>query len=177
MLLNISHFINIILNMHSVFHIRTIQPQDNSAIAQVIRDVSAEHGLTADKGYSVADPALDTLFEVYAAAQSQYWVLVDVNDNVVGGAGIAPLPGKPEICEMQKMYILPQARKQGFAQKLLEICFKEAKVLGFEQCYLESTAELKAALALYEKLGFEHLKSAWGNTGHDDCEVVMVKAL
>ena len=157
--------------------IRAIRLEDNHAIAQVIRDVSAEHGLTADKGYSVADPALDTLFEIYGAVQSQYWVLVDVNDNVVGGAGIAPLAGKPEICELQKMYILPQARKQGFARKLLEICFKEAKVLGFEQCYLESTAELKAALVLYEKLGFEHLESPWGNTGHDDCEVVMVKAL
>ncbi|WP_203219089.1 hypothetical protein [Vibrio sp. S17_S38] len=80
--------------MHSKYSsctIRAIRLEDNHAIAQVIRDVSAEHGLTADKGYSVADPTLDTLFEVYAAAQSQYWVLVDVNDNVVGGAGIAPL--------------------------------------------------------------------------------------
>lgn len=159
------------------FHIRPIQQSDNPYIAQVIRDVSAEFGLTADKGYSVADPTLDTLFEVYQSEVSQYWVIVNENNKVVGGAGIAPLAGKPQVCELQKMYILPIARQQGFAQQLISLCFDQAKRFGFEQCYLESTAELKAALNLYQKLGFKHLDAPWGNTGHNDCEVVMVKAL
>ena len=159
------------------YTIRPIQPQDNPQIAQVIRDVSAEFGLTADKGYSVADPTLDSLFEVYQAARSHYWVMVDKEGLVVGGAGIAPLAGKPEVCELQKMYILNCARGQGFAKKLIDTCFEQAREIGFEQCYLESTAELKAALALYQKLGFQHLNGPWGNTGHSDCEVVMAKAL
>ncbi|MFH0257434.1 GNAT family N-acetyltransferase [Vibrio rumoiensis] len=159
------------------YTIRSIQPQDNPQIAQVIRNVSAEFGLTADKGYSVADPTLDTLFEVYQAEQSYYWVLVDQDNQVVGGAGIAPLAGKPEVCELQKMYILNHARGQGYAQKLIDTCFKQARKIGFEECYLESTAELKAALALYQRLGFRHLDAPWGNTGHSDCEVVMAKAL
>ncbi|MFH0265901.1 GNAT family N-acetyltransferase [Vibrio rumoiensis] len=159
------------------YTIRSIQPQDNPQIAQVIRNVSAEFGLTADKGYSVADPTLDTLFEVYQAEQSYYWVLVDQDNQVVGGAGIAPLAGKPEVCELQKMYILNHARGQGYAQKLIDTCFEQARKIGFEECYLESTAELKAALALYQRLGFRHLDAPWGNTGHSDCEVVMAKAL
>uniref|UniRef100_A0A5Q0TIH2 GNAT family N-acetyltransferase n=2 Tax=Vibrio algicola TaxID=2662262 RepID=A0A5Q0TIH2_9VIBR len=166
-----------IINMHSNFQIRPIQPTDNAAIAQVIRDVSAEHGLTADKGYSVADPTLDTLYDVYNVVNAQYWVLVDSHDTVVGGAGIAPLAGKPEVCELQKMYILPPARRLGLAQQLIALCSDKAKQLGYTQCYLESTAELNAALALYQKIGFEHLDAPWGNTGHGDCEVVMVKAL
>src|SRR5436190_1924105 len=32
--------------------VRLITAADNAAIAQVIREVSAEHGLTADKGYT-----------------------------------------------------------------------------------------------------------------------------
>ncbi|MFV0575217.1 MAG: GNAT family N-acetyltransferase [Vibrio sp.] len=155
------------------FKIRSIQPTDNPHIAQVIRDVSAEFGLTADKGYSVADPTLDTLFEVYQAEQSRYWVLVDDEDNLVGGAGIAPLAGKPEVCELQKMYFLATARGQGFAEKLISLCLNTAKELGFKQCYLESTAELKAALKLYQRVGFQLLDAPWGNTGHGDCEVVM----
>ncbi|OEF28426.1 GNAT family N-acetyltransferase [Vibrio rumoiensis 1S-45] len=158
-------------------YIRPIQPQDNPHIAQVIREVSAEFGLTADKGYSVADPTLDSLFEVYDHKKSQYWVLVDAQENVVGGAGIAPLAGKPEVCELQKMYLSPQARNQGYAEELLHLCFDKAKVLGFNQCYLESTAELKAALRLYEKIGFIHLDAPWGDTGHSDCEVIMVRSL
>ncbi|MGO2497086.1 MAG: GNAT family N-acetyltransferase [Vibrio litoralis] len=159
------------------YTIRPIQPQDNPQIAQVIRDVSAEFGLTADKGYSVADPTLDSLFEVYQATRSHYWIMVDKDGLVVGGAGIAPLTGKPEVCELQKMYILNRARGQGFAKKLIDVCFEQARKIGFEQCYLESTAELKAALTLYQKLGFQHLDGPWGNTGHSDCEVVMAKAL
>lgn len=158
-------------------HIRPIQAQDNPHIAQVIRDVSAEFGLTADKGYSVADPTLDALFEVYDSEKSQYWILTDSNENIVGGAGIAPLAGKPEVCELQKMYILPQGRGQGFAQELMTTCLKQAKALGFHYCYLESTVELKAALKLYKNLGFEHINAPWGNTGHHDCEIVMAKKL
>lgn len=36
--------------------VRRITTADNAAIARVIRQVSAEYGLTADKGYTVADP-------------------------------------------------------------------------------------------------------------------------
>lgn len=41
--------------------LRPLTERDNAAIAQIIRDVSAEYGLTADKGYTVADPNLDAL--------------------------------------------------------------------------------------------------------------------
>ncbi|WP_086981462.1 GNAT family N-acetyltransferase [Vibrio aphrogenes] len=159
------------------FYIRPIKHSDNPALAQVIRHVSAEFGLTADKGYSVADPTLDSLFEVYNRPQSHYWVLTDASDAVVGGAGIAPLMGRPEVCELQKMYFLSKPRGQGYAKKLLTLCLQTAKEIGYKQCYLESTAELKAALGLYEHMGFTHLEQHWGNTGHSDCEIVMVKEL
>ncbi|OSC43856.1 GNAT family N-acetyltransferase, partial [Klebsiella pneumoniae] len=42
--------------------LRRITAADNAAIARVIRQVSAEYGLTADKGYTVADPNLDELY-------------------------------------------------------------------------------------------------------------------
>lgn len=40
--------------------LRKLTVADNPAIAHVIRQVSAEYGLTADKGYTVADPNLDS---------------------------------------------------------------------------------------------------------------------
>ena len=45
-------------------HGRLIMP----AIANVIRQVSAEYGLTADKGYTVADPNLDELYRALQPA-------------------------------------------------------------------------------------------------------------
>lgn len=68
--------------------LRRITAEDNAAIANVIRQVSAEYGLTADKGYTVADPNLDELFELYSQPGSAYWV-VEQEGQVVGGGGIA----------------------------------------------------------------------------------------
>ncbi len=95
-----------------------MSPPDNPRIAQVIRDVSAEFGLTADKGYTVSDPQLDRLFELYSAADSAYWI-VEHEGQVVGGGGVAPLAcSAPDICELQKMYFLPSVRGLGLAREL-----------------------------------------------------------
>ncbi len=44
---------------HQSLTLRPLSAQDNPVIAAVIRQVSAEYGLTADKGYTVADPNLE----------------------------------------------------------------------------------------------------------------------
>ena len=54
-----------------MYQIRTIQIQDNAAIAQVIRAVSKEFGLAPESGFAVADPILDDLYQVYAQDNAQ----------------------------------------------------------------------------------------------------------
>lgn len=156
--------------------VRHLQQQDNTEVANVIRQVSYENGLTEEKGYGVADPTLEDMFSVYNNERSQYWV-IELDGKVVGGGGFAPLAGMPEVCELQKMYFLPETRGKGLAKKLVNMSMEKAKVLGYQHMYLETTECLNAAVKLYEKLGFEHLDSAWGETGHDACEVVMAKTL
>ncbi|UQY44645.1 GNAT family N-acetyltransferase [Erwinia sp. PK3-005] len=157
--------------------VRPICAADNPHIAQVIRTVSAEFGLTADKGYTVSDPNLDRLFELYSEARSAYWV-IELEGNIVGGGGIAPLQcSAPDICELQKMYFLPQLRGRGMAYRLALQALDFAREQGFKRCYLETTASLTQAIRLYEKLGFQHIDGPLGCTGHDDCEVRMLKAL
>lgn len=97
--------------------VRPIEAKDNSGIAAVIREVSAEHGLTADKGYAVADPILDTLFEVYNQPRSAYWV-VEMEGKIVGGGGISQLAGGDnQTAELQKMYLSSVLRGKGLAKK------------------------------------------------------------
>lgn len=82
--------------------LRRMTADDNAAIASVIRRVSAEYGLTADKGYTVADPNLDELYQLYSQPGHAYWV-VEQDGQVVGGGGVAPLKcSEPDICELQK---------------------------------------------------------------------------
>ena len=71
------------------FVIRPITPADNPRIAAVVRAVSAEYGLTADKGYGVADPNLDFLHETYQGERSRYWVIEGPDGAILGGGGIA----------------------------------------------------------------------------------------
>ncbi|MFM5255432.1 bifunctional helix-turn-helix transcriptional regulator/GNAT family N-acetyltransferase [Aeromonas hydrophila] len=160
------------------YRIRPITAADNSQIAAVIRAVSAEYGLTADKGYGVADPNLDRLHETYRGAQSRYWVIEGPDGTILGGGGIAPLAGEEgQVCELQKMYFMPSLRGLGLGRRLVLQALDEAQALGYQRCYLETTAVLREATALYESLGFEHLPGPLGCTGHDACEICMVLAL
>ena len=161
--------------------LRPLTKADNSQVADVIRKVSAEYGLTADKGYGVADPTLDDMYSVYDQQGAAYWV-VEYQGEIVSGGGFAPLTGEPNVCEpnvceLQKMYFLPQTRGHGLAKRIVALSLQLAKQFGYQQCYLETTECLREAVGLYEKLGFEHLDAPLGQTGHDACEVVMLKTL
>mgnify|MGYP003577221564 CR=1 FL=1 len=47
----------------------------------------------------------------------------------------------------------------------------------FKKIYLETMPELKQALSVYEKFGFEYLKGPMGNSGHTGCSLWMLKQL
>ncbi|ANF81838.1 acetyltransferase [Acinetobacter sp. NCu2D-2] len=161
-----------------MYSIRPIQSKDNAQIAHVIRQVSIEFGLAAESGFAVGDSILDQLYHVYNQTCSKYWVIVNENDQVVGGGGIAPLKGDPQTLEIQKMYFLPEIRQQGFAKKILHLAFEFAQEQKIHQIYLETTKSLWQAVKLYEKLGFIHLDKPMGNTGHSQaCEIWMLKSI
>ncbi|SIO06452.1 GNAT family N-acetyltransferase [Salinivibrio sp. ES.052] len=155
--------------------VRLILPSDNPAIADVIRRVSAEHDLSADAGFSAADPTLDTLSEQYTHPHAAYWV-IEEDGMILGGGGVAPLAGHDNVCELQKMYFLSALRGKGMARQLAIKAMETARAWGYQRCYLETTANLTAAIALYQSLGFVPCERM-GNTGHDSCEVTMIKAL
>jgi putative acetyltransferase len=60
---------------------------------------------------------------------------------------------------------------------MIEKCLQQAKELGFNKVYLESMPELKQALNIYEKFGFQYLKAQMGNSGHTGCQKWMIKVL
>lgn len=158
------------------FIIREIQKNDNKQIASVIQQVfiSDCYPLT---GTAFEDKQLDFMFEAYHHERAMYFV-VELEGKIIGGAGIQPLENSNEnICELQKMYFLKEARGKGIGTKLIQRCIKEAHKLGFEKCYLETLPEMHAAQHLYQKTGFKYLCAPMGNTGHSSCPVWMIKDL
>ena len=72
------------------------------------------------------------------------------------------------------MYFLSEIRGKGLGQKMIEKCVGQARIFGFEQCYLETMPYMEAAQKLYNKMGFKYLEGPMGNTGHFSCPVHMI---
>jgi len=156
--------------------IRKIKPSDNSKIAQIIKSTILEFNLPMT-GTAYEDNETENMFQSYQGKKEIYFVLED-NGNVVGGGGIKRLKdNKEDVCELQKMYFSPQARGKGYGKIVFNKCMETAKKMGFKQCYLETSAVLEAAIHIYQKNKFQHLKGPLGGTGHYSCGVWMLKNL
>ncbi|MEL6812730.1 MAG: GNAT family N-acetyltransferase [Bacteroidota bacterium] len=156
--------------------IRPIRKEDNPHIARVIRSVLIDFGVPK-VGTAYADVSLDMMFETYLKDRADYFVLEE-NGKVIGGGGIAQLDNfEGNVCELQKMYFLPEARGRGLGTKMIDRCLEQAKQFGYEGCYLETMSYMQAAQKLYKKYGFELLDGPMGDTGHYSCGVHMIKNL
>jgi len=147
--------------MQEDIHIRSLRKEDNTAIAAIIRAVLTE--FNANKpGTVYYDPTTDDLYSLFSKPSSAYWVL-EMDGEIMGGAGIYPTEGLPEgCCEIVKLYLLPRARGKGNGKRLIERCFAEAATFGFKEVYLETMPELKMAVGLYEQCGFKYLDGPLG---------------
>ena len=156
--------------------IRLIEKKDNPEIAKVIRSVLVD--LNVPKvGTAYADKALDILYETYQKPRAAYFVIVQDN-RILGGAGVAQLDNfKGNICELQKMYFLPQARNKGLGTQMMEFCIAKAREFNFEKMYLETMNNMEQAQKLYKKSGFKYLDGPLGDTGHFSCPIQMLKEL
>ncbi|TLX21213.1 GNAT family N-acetyltransferase [Thermomonas fusca] len=152
----------------STFEIRPIRSDDDAAMAAVIRTVMPEFGATGS-GFAISDPEVDWMSRAYAAPRHAYFV-VERDGRVLGGAGVAPLAGgDADVCELRKMYFLPEARGSGAGAAMMARCLDAARASGFTRCYLETLTGMDAAMRLYERSGFRRIDTAMGATGHGGC--------
>jgi putative acetyltransferase len=160
----------------SAFIIRPIMLQDNAAIAAIIRRVMPEFGADGP-GFAIHDAEVDDMAGAYAHAGCAYFV-VEREGQVCGGGGIAPLDDpEPGICELRKMYFLPELRGLGAGKALIGQCLDTARALGYRRCYLETLTGMDAAQKLYEAQGFARIPKALGNTGHFGCNRFYLREL
>jgi len=151
------------------FSIRPIVREDDAAIAAIIRAVMPEFGAKGP-GFAINDPEVDTMFAAYGQPRCSYFV-VEHDGAVRGGGGVAPLAGaEPAICELRKMYFLPELRGLGAGSALITRCLGAARAAGFARCYLETLTGMDAAQRLYAKNGFARIAGPLGATGHFGCD-------
>ena len=162
--------------MAPTWRIRSIEPRDEPAVAAIIRSVMPEFGASGE-GFAINDPEVDWMSRAYAQPRSAYFV-IERDGEVQGGGGIAPLiGGDPDVCELRKMYFLPELRGMGAGAAMMRLCLDAARQHGFARCYLETLCGMTAAKKLYERSGFQRLDAPLGDTGHGGCNTFMLREL
>ena len=80
-----------------------------------------------------------------------------------------------EVCEMKRLYMLPEAQGTGAGRSICERLIADARGLGYKTMLLDSLRRLEAAVALYQKLGFREIEPY--NFNPEDDVVYMSRAL
>lgn len=155
--------------------IRTIERRDDGQVEAVIRACLVEFGANHE-GTAWMDPDLGRFSEIYNAPGNRYWVAEDENGRIVGGVGVGRLDGADGVCELQKMYCLPEARGTGVAHRLMDAALDYAKGY-YRKCYLETLENMAAAQRFYEKYGFRRTDVPPVDTGHFACDVRYIRDL
>lgn len=155
---------------------RPIEARDNAAMAEIIRHSFRENKIDHLEGVSLHDPELERLSEAYNHPRAGYWV-AEAKGRVIGGAGIAPLAGVDNVCEMQKLFFSSDVKGMGIGRRMISFIIKQATEMGYQSCYLETLEELKDAVRLYEIFDFRYLTERLGNTGHGSCGICMLRTL
>ena len=147
---------------------RKIEPADDARIAEIVR-ANLKHFHLDIPGTAYFDPELEHLSAFYDAEPSKrrYFVALDDDGRVIGGAGVA---------ELQKLYLDDSAKGKGCGKELMRITEDWARSAGYKNLYLETHSRLTAAVGLYEKLGFQRIEKP-GQTNHGTMDLFYIKQL
>ncbi|WP_432354162.1 GNAT family N-acetyltransferase [Sporosarcina sp. A2] len=157
-------------------HIRKIKERDNALMAHIIRESLESFGLNIS-GTAYYDPQLNELAQFYEKEEDAcYWVALSERDEVVGGVGIGPYNREAGICELQKLYVAPEAQGVGMAKQLMATALEFA-AQHYKHCYLETSTKLEVASRLYEKLGFTLLDKPLDGSEHGAMDAWYLKKL
>ena len=142
---------------------RKIEPADDARIAEIVR-ANLKHFHLDIPGTAYFDPQLDHMSTYYGIDEKKrvYFVALDEAGLVMGGVGIAEFEGIPDCAEIQKLYLDDSTKGKGYGRELMKIAEDWAKAAGYKQLYLETHSNLKAAIKLYEKLGFQRIERPEG---------------
>lgn len=81
--------------------------------------------------------------------------LARYEDQIVGTAAL--IPEHHGVYELAKMAVAKEFRGRGISKLLIGRCLEMAKTLGATKVSLFSNHQLKTALSLYEKYGFQYV--------------------
>jgi putative acetyltransferase len=86
-----------------------------------------------------------------------YW-----NDEVAGCIALTKMKDT-DVCEMKRLYVKPEFRKNKIGRILIEELLSSAKERNYKRMRLDTFSKLESAVHLYKKYGFENISSYYNN--------------
>ena len=90
-----------------------------------------------------------------------------VENEAVACGGFRPLG--PGIAEIKRMFVAPEHRGRGYSKAILTTLERMAAESGYTTVWLETRPLQRAAIALYEQLGYERIPNYGMYEGKKEC--------
>lgn len=105
------------------------------------------------------------------------FMLASLGGKPVGCGAVRPLPGgTPDVAEIKRMYVAPEARRAGVAAAILRALEEWARVHGYRVARLETGLRQPGAIRLYEIAGYFRIPP-YGQHADDPLAVCFEKPL
>lgn len=140
------------------FSIRRLSADDQEGFEAAKRLMLAHReALGADFCFEGFLGELASVAEQYGPPDGCLLVAEDAANTPVGCIALRWL--EPGVCEMKRMYLVPQHRGKGLGRALALTLLDEAKRLGYTKMKLDTLEKLEPAVSLYRSLGFTECPS------------------
>jgi len=108
--------------------------------------------LHVDLGFQGIENEIDHLAQEYCSP-SGCFLLAEADGQWLGCIALRRFD--EGVCEMKRLYVMPEGRGRGLGRVLTEAIIARARGLGYKRMVLDTLPFMKDAQALYRSLGFE----------------------
>jgi GNAT superfamily N-acetyltransferase len=127
-------------------------PASLDAVRALVRAHILAHSAVHDA--AAAERVVAALPAPYVAPRGALWAAWD-GDAPVGCVALHELA--PDVAELKRMYVAPEARGRGVARRLTEHAIAAATALGYARLRLGTLTTMHAAQRLYASVGFRRI--------------------
>ena len=91
----------------------------------------------------------------YAPPDGRTFLVHGLSDRLVGTIFLKKIG--PNLCEIKRLYVRPEARGAGLGRKLTEAAMGAARDMGFARMVLDTGRWLTTAQTMYQSMGFSFI--------------------
>jgi ribosomal protein S18 acetylase RimI-like enzyme len=127
-------------------------PEDLAAIRLLFRAYA--ESLPVDLAYQGFEAELAALPGKYAPPSGALLLARGAHGKALGCVAMRPM-AQPELCEMKRLFVLPEGRGLGLGRALAHAIIAAARACGYSEICLDTLPTMTGAQELYGQLGFK----------------------